>query len=54
MWLALSDPGGDLDGEYVKDEKVVEPSRAAQDDGLARALSERSAQLVGLSADAPA
>jgi NAD(P)-dependent dehydrogenase (short-subunit alcohol dehydrogenase family) len=54
VWLALSDSGGDLDGEYVKDEKVVEPSRAAQDDALARALWERSARLVGLSADAPA
>ncbi|MGN6167187.1 MAG: SDR family NAD(P)-dependent oxidoreductase, partial [Solirubrobacteraceae bacterium] len=54
VWLALSEEGGDLDGEYVVDEKVTEPSRAAQDDDLARALWERSADLVGLSADAPA
>ena len=54
VWLALSEDGGRLDGEYIEDEKVVEPSRAAQDDGLARALWERSAELVGLSADAPA
>jgi NAD(P)-dependent dehydrogenase (short-subunit alcohol dehydrogenase family) len=54
VWLALSDEGDDLDGEYVRDEKVAEPSRAAQDDDLARALWERSAELVGLSADARA
>ncbi len=53
VWLALSDQGGRLDGEYVEDEKVVQPSRAAQDHDLARALWERSAELVGLSADAP-
>jgi NAD(P)-dependent dehydrogenase (short-subunit alcohol dehydrogenase family) len=51
VWLALSDQGGRLDGEYVEDEKVVQPSRAAQDPDLARALWERSAELVGLSAD---
>jgi NAD(P)-dependent dehydrogenase (short-subunit alcohol dehydrogenase family) len=54
VWLALSQVGGELDGKYVEDEKVTEPSRTAQDDDLARALWERSAQLVGLSADAPA
>ena len=54
VWLALSDEGGKLDGEYVEDEKVASPSRAAQDDGLARALWERSAQLVNLPADAHA
>ena len=54
VWLALSQEGGELDGKYVGDEKVAEPSRAAQDDDLARALWERSAQLVGLPADAPA
>ena len=51
VWLALSEEGGELDGKYVEDEKVAEPSRAAQDDDLARALWERSAQLVGVSAD---
>jgi hypothetical protein len=54
VWLALSDEGGNLNGQYVQDEKVAQPSRAAQDDDLARALWERSAELVGLSADAPA
>ena len=54
VWLALSEEARDLDGEYVRDEKVVEPSRAAQDDDLARALWERSAELVGVSADARA
>lgn len=54
VWLALSEQGGHLDGEYVEDEKVVEPSLAARDDDLARGLWERSAELVGLSADAPA
>src|SRR5436305_9082860 len=54
VWLALSDEGGDLNGEYVQDEKMAEPSSAAQDDDLARALWERSAELVGLSADARA
>jgi retinol dehydrogenase 12 len=57
VWLALSQEGGELDGKYIEDEKVAEPSRAAQDDDLARALWERSAQLVGVSAnsaDAPA
>jgi NAD(P)-dependent dehydrogenase (short-subunit alcohol dehydrogenase family) len=51
VWLALSEEGGELDGEYVEDEKVVQPSRAARDDDLARALWEQSAQLAGLSAD---
>jgi NAD(P)-dependent dehydrogenase (short-subunit alcohol dehydrogenase family) len=54
VWLALSEEGGRLDGEYVEDEKVATPSHAARDDELARALWERSAELVGLPADAPA
>ena len=54
VWLSLSDEGGELDGEYVEDEKVATPSRDAQNDDLARALWERSAELVGLSADATA
>jgi NAD(P)-dependent dehydrogenase (short-subunit alcohol dehydrogenase family) len=54
VWLALSEEGGQLDGEYVEDEQVAAPSRAALDDDLARALWERSAELAGLSADAPA
>jgi NAD(P)-dependent dehydrogenase (short-subunit alcohol dehydrogenase family) len=48
VWLALSEEGGELDGEYVEDERVTAPSRLAQDDDLARALWERSAALVGL------
>jgi NAD(P)-dependent dehydrogenase (short-subunit alcohol dehydrogenase family) len=54
VWLALSEHGGELDGEYVEDEKLATPSRAALDDDLAQALWERSAELVGLSADATA
>jgi NAD(P)-dependent dehydrogenase (short-subunit alcohol dehydrogenase family) len=54
VWLALSDQAAQLTGEYVQDEKVVTPSRAAQDATLAEGLWERSAALVGLAADAPA
>jgi retinol dehydrogenase 12 len=54
VWLALSPDAADLDGEYVQDEKVVQPSAAARDDTLAEGLWERSAELVGLPADAPA
>ena len=54
VWLALSPEAGALTGEYVQDEKVLEPSPDAQDDGLAARLWERSADLVGLPADAVA
>jgi NAD(P)-dependent dehydrogenase (short-subunit alcohol dehydrogenase family) len=54
VWLALSDEAGALTGEYVQDEKVLAPSAQAQDDTLAELLWERSAQLVGLPADAVA
>jgi NAD(P)-dependent dehydrogenase (short-subunit alcohol dehydrogenase family) len=54
VWLALSDEAGALTGEYVQDEKVLAPSAQAQDDTLAERLWERSAQLVGLPADAVA
>ncbi len=54
IWLALSEEGGRLSGEYVVDEKVATPSDQAQDDELARGLWERSAELVGLPADAVA
>jgi NAD(P)-dependent dehydrogenase (short-subunit alcohol dehydrogenase family) len=54
VWLALAPEAGALDGEYVEDERVVSPSPQAQDDELARGLWERSAELVGLPADAPA
>jgi NAD(P)-dependent dehydrogenase (short-subunit alcohol dehydrogenase family) len=54
VWLALSDQAAGLTGEYVVDEKVTEPSAQAQDDSLAEALWEQSAQLVGLASNAPA
>jgi hypothetical protein len=52
VWLALSEDGGALRGEYAEDEQVATPSSDARDDSLARELWERSAQLVGLPADA--
>jgi NAD(P)-dependent dehydrogenase (short-subunit alcohol dehydrogenase family) len=54
VWLATSDEGGHLTGEYVENETVSEPSAAAQDPDFARGLWERSAALVGLPADAVA
>jgi NAD(P)-dependent dehydrogenase (short-subunit alcohol dehydrogenase family) len=48
VWLATSEEGGRLTGEYVKDEKVAQPSATARDAELADALWERSAALVGL------
>ncbi len=54
VWLATSEAAAPLTGEYVQDEKVLAPSAQAQDDTLAEGLWERSAQLVGLSADTPA
>jgi NAD(P)-dependent dehydrogenase (short-subunit alcohol dehydrogenase family) len=52
VWLATSEEGGRLTGEYIEDEKVAQPSEAARDAELASALWERSAALVGLPADA--
>jgi len=54
VWLALSDEASTLTGEYVQDEKVLEPSGQARDEILAEGLWERSAELVGLPVDAPA
>ncbi len=54
VWLATSQEGGRLTGEYVEDEKVAQPSATARDAELASALWERSAALVGLSAGAAA
>ena len=51
VWLATSEEGGMLTGEYIVDEKVAQPSAAAQDADAARGLWERSAALVGLPAD---
>jgi NAD(P)-dependent dehydrogenase (short-subunit alcohol dehydrogenase family) len=53
-WLATSEEGGRLTGEYIVDEQVKQPSGAARDPVLAEGLWERSAQLVGLPADAGA
>jgi NAD(P)-dependent dehydrogenase (short-subunit alcohol dehydrogenase family) len=50
VWLALSGEAADLTGEYIQDEKIAEPSAQAQDDELARALWERSAEIAGLAA----
>ena len=50
VWLATSEEGGRLTGEYVEDEKVAQPSAAARDPELARGLWERSATLAGLPA----
>jgi retinol dehydrogenase-12 len=52
VWLALSDEAGELNGEYVQDEKVLEPSGQARNEILAEGLWEHSAQLVGLPVDA--
>jgi retinol dehydrogenase 12 len=54
VWLATSEEGGRLTGEYVEDEKVAQPSATARNAELASALWERSAALVGLPADAVA
>jgi retinol dehydrogenase 12 len=54
VWLSLSPEAGALTGEYVQDEKVLAPSAQAQDETLAEGLWERSAELAGLSAGAPA
>ena len=51
VWLATSEEGGHLTGEYIRDEHVAKSSAAAQDDELARELWERSAALIGLPAD---
>ena len=48
VWLATSDQAAALTGEYVQDEKVLEPSAQAQDATLAQGLWERSAELVEL------
>jgi len=52
VWLALSDTAAGLTGEYIQDARVLAPSAQAQDELLAERLWERSAELVGLPADA--
>jgi retinol dehydrogenase 12 len=54
VWLATSEQAAALTGEYVQDEKVLEPSAQAQDSTLAEGLWERSAELVGFAAGTPA
>lgn len=54
IWLALSDQAAGLDGQYVVDEKVKQPSAQAQDATFAEALWTRSAELVGLTSPSPA
>jgi retinol dehydrogenase-12 len=54
VWLALSDEAAGLTGEYVQDEKVLQPSGQARDEILAEGLWEHSAELVGLPVDTPA
>jgi len=51
LWLSLSKEAATLTGEYVQDEKVLAPSAQAQDETLAEALWERSAQLVAVAAN---
>jgi daunorubicin C-13 ketoreductase len=48
VWLALDPGAGELRGQYVEKEKVVQPSAQAQDDRLAAELWERSEELTGL------
>ena len=54
VWLATSEQAAALTGDYVLDEKVLEPSAQAQDSTLAEGLWARSAELVGLAAGTPA
>jgi len=54
VWLASSDEAAALSGAYVQDERVLAPSAQAQDVTLAVGLWERSAELLGLPAAAPA
>jgi retinol dehydrogenase-12 len=51
VWLATSEEGGRLTGEYIEDEKVAQPSDTAQDAKLAHELWEHSAALAALPAD---
>ena len=46
VWLALDPAAAQLDGAYVIDMKVKEPSAAARDDALAAGLWERSEALT--------
>ena len=50
VWLATSDGAATLTGDYIVDEKVVQPSAQARDLTLAELLWSASAELVGLPA----
>jgi NAD(P)-dependent dehydrogenase (short-subunit alcohol dehydrogenase family) len=54
VWLSLSQDAASLTGEYVQDEKVIQPTAQAQNETLAEGLWERSAELAGLPAETPA
>jgi NAD(P)-dependent dehydrogenase (short-subunit alcohol dehydrogenase family) len=45
-WLALDADPAAVDGTYVEDEKVEQPSAAARDDALAEGLWERTSELL--------
>jgi NAD(P)-dependent dehydrogenase (short-subunit alcohol dehydrogenase family) len=46
VWLALSEESGRINGQYVVDEQVKEPSAAAQDDNVAEELWRRTEALL--------
>ena len=46
VWLATDPAGAELDGEYVRDEKVLTPSAQACDEVLAAGLWERSEEIL--------
>jgi NAD(P)-dependent dehydrogenase (short-subunit alcohol dehydrogenase family) len=46
VWLAGDPAAAELDGEYVRDEKVVTPSAQACDETLAEGLWEKSEELL--------
>ena len=50
IYLAVSESVEGVTGQYFSDCKAVAPSKAAQDENLARVVWERSCELVGLSA----
>lgn len=54
VYLATSDEVAGVTGEYFVKRRPMRPSEEARDDELARRLWERSAQLTGLTSDAPA
>src|SRR5262249_34648448 len=54
VWLALAPEAAELTGAYVQDEKVRDPSARARDEILAEELWERSEELAGRAAEAPA